>query len=85
MDANKVISQILRLHSEYSEIAAMANDPVSFSTARTKAEAMNELLNSISDSIIDEKKKAFFDETIQKHFDSFSRGLFWNRDVNLEE
>ena len=85
MNANSVIKTILALHSHYSlQVLENLDDKEIVLELRHKAMAMDDLLGAIADDL-PEKKEAHFREAIKKHFESFGKGLFYNRNIDLTE
>jgi len=86
MKGSSVINEILRLHGQYSQAAVSTDDPDEVFISKTKAGAMQDLIDGIYENVIhDPDKKNLFIDAINNHFASFGKQLFWNRNVNLED
>lgn len=85
MEAQAVLNELVQEHDDLSMVAVFDEDPEERDKAFIKAEALRSVLQRIKDNLCKtDNKKDVFQNGLTKHYESFARRLFYNRNAVKE-
>lgn len=81
----QTIKCILKFHDDLSSKAILEPTDQARQEYYIKAVAIRDLLSKIHDDVVNKKDKDKFQTIINEHYEAMSKGMLWNRRVEMND